>query len=84
MQKEMRRRTREAPTGSQKEENMKVRHTDIEAQKRKLGNRAMQQSKRIYGTLETGQAACRRGVLSGIVLSAWESHEHGEGPDGST
>ena len=24
------------------------------------------------------------GVLSGIVLSAWESHVHGEGPDGST
>ena len=25
-----------------------------------------------------------RGVLSGIVLGAWESHVHGEGPDGST
>ena len=24
------------------------------------------------------------GVLSGIVLGAWESHAHGEGPDGST
>ena len=24
------------------------------------------------------------GVLSGIVLGAWESHAQGEGPDGST
>ena len=24
------------------------------------------------------------GILSGIVLRAWESHVHGEGPDGST
>ncbi len=29
-------------------------------------------------------AICPRGVLSGIVLSDWESQLHGEGPDGST
>ena len=33
-----------------------------------------------------GRETARRpwGVLSGIVLGAWESHVHGEGPDGST
>ena len=62
MQEEMRRRTREAPTGSQQEEHMKVRQTDIEAQKRKLGtgNRTKQQSKRSCGTHEIGQAEQRR------------------------
>jgi hypothetical protein len=29
-------------------------------------------------------AACRRGVLSGIVVGGRESRPHGEGPDGST
>ena len=29
-------------------------------------------------------AICRRGVLSGIVLSGRESRPHGEGPDGRT
>ena len=29
-------------------------------------------------------AICPWGVLSGIVLSDWESQLHGEGPDGST
>jgi hypothetical protein len=29
-------------------------------------------------------AACRRGVLSGIVVGDGESPLHGEGPDGST
>jgi len=29
-------------------------------------------------------AACRGGVLSGIVVGGWESRPHGEGPDGST
>jgi hypothetical protein len=38
-------------------------------------------SKERTGRRET--AACRRGLLSGIVVGGRESRPHGEGPDGS-
>jgi hypothetical protein len=67
--------------------------TAHEAQKGKPGYGVMPGPTRAHGTpgqagggvLSKGKpAACRGGVLSGIVLGAWESHVQGEGPDGST
>ncbi len=54
---------------------------------RKLGNGTRLEPNALSGNHDPGRretATSPWGVLSGIVLSAWESHVHGEGPDGST
>ena len=61
--------------------------------KRKLGNRAKLEPAHLWENQESGgsedsnmnpNSISSRGVLSGIVLSGWESQPHGEGPDRST
>jgi RNA-directed DNA polymerase len=55
--------------------------------KRKLGNGPKLEPNALSENHAPGgreTATSPWGVLSGIVLSAWESHVHGEGPDGST
>jgi hypothetical protein len=70
-----------------------IRYTAIEARKGKPGHGVKPEPRWTEGTSEQAggevlskgtPAGCRRGVLSGIVRGAWESHVHGEGPDGST
>ena len=60
---------------------------------RKLGHRIKLEPKLLLAdpdpggrcdSIEGQGAICRWDVLSGIVLSGWESQPHGEGPDGST
>ena len=72
---------------------MQVRYTVIEARKGKPGDGVRLEPKQACGSPEPAgggllskgkPAVCRWGVLSGIVLGAWESHVHGKGPDGST
>ena len=62
-------------------------HTAIEVQMGKPGNETRLEPNALPEKHEPGrrETATRPwGVLSGIVLGAWESHAQGEGPDGST
>ena len=69
-----------------------IRYTDIQArigetlkQARPEPNGWQGEPERKEGITVKGKALRMSwGVLSGIVLRAWESHVHGEGPDRST
>jgi hypothetical protein len=88
MQEERRSSTREAPEAPVRGETMKppaLGHERVRSPLvHKLGAcaRVDRSNTERAGRQET--AACRRGVLSGIVVGGRESRPHGEGPDGST
>jgi len=63
------------------------RYAGIETMTGKSGNRTNLEPTALAENHAPGRpetAARPWGVLSGIVLGAWESRAHGEGPDGST
>ena len=87
MQEEIRQRTREAPEVPGR--GWVLKPLELETRKgRDPGNRTglgwRDLTGKGPGRLTWKLAAYEWGVLSGIVLGAWESHAHVEGPDGST
>jgi hypothetical protein len=84
MQEERRSRTREAPKAPVRGETMKPTALGHERVKSPDTAWARVESWNRERTGRRETAACRRGVLSGIVVGGRESRPHGEGPDGST
>jgi hypothetical protein len=92
MQEERRRRTWEAPSapgsGTYRRKVYSYLGTQGETRTRNdAGTYALMRKARQGGgglLLQGKPAVCGWGVVSSVVLGAWESHVHGEGLDGST